>query len=203
MNYHSVAEIFDDIDQTRARLFDSVEGLSAGEQAFRPAPGSWSVAEILEHLSLVERGVARVVTRLLEKSEAAGQSEAEAAGQTQAAAGQTHGASGQARETAPSFAPVSIAEFVEQTRTQKLNAPESARPAGAPVADSLSHLRDSRAALRDLRARVERADCASARVPHPVWGPLNLYQWLLFLGAHEARHLAQIEALKEGMNAER
>jgi uncharacterized damage-inducible protein DinB len=181
MNYHSVAEIFDDIDQTRARLFESVEGLSAGEQAFLPAPGKWSVAEILEHLSLVERVVARVVTRLLEKSEAAGQTS----------------------ETAPPFAPVSIAEFVERTRTQKLNAPESARPAGAPVADSLSHLRDSRAALRDLRARVERADCASARIPHPVWGPLNLYQWLLFLGAHEARHLAQIEALKESMNAAR
>lgn len=195
MNYHSVAEIFDDIDQTRARLFESVEGLSAGEQSSRPAPDKWAVAEILEHLSLVERGVARVVTRLLENAEAAGQREAEAAGQTHAAAGQTP-------EVAAPFAPVSIAEFVEQTRTQRLNAPENARPAGASVADSLSHLRDSRAALHALRPRVEQADCASARFPHPAWGPLNLYQWLLFIGAHEARHLTQIEALKETMNAE-
>jgi len=200
MNYHSVAEIFDDIDQTRASLFESVEGLSADEHGSRPAPDRWSVAEILEHLSLVERGVARVVARLLEKAEAAGQGKAD--GQTQAVAGQTHGASGQTPEAAAAFAPVSIAEFVEQTRTQKLNAPENARPAGVPAADSLSHLRDSRAALHALRPRVERADCSSARPPHPVWGPLNLYQWLLFLGAHEARHLAQIEALKEGMNAE-
>ena len=196
MNYHSVAEIFDDIDQTRARLFESVEGLSADERSSRPAPGRWSVAEILEHLSLVERGVARVVTRLLEKAEAAGQSKAEAAGQARETTGQTH-------EAAAAFAPVSIAEFVERTRTQRLNAPESARPAGASVADSLAHLRDSRAALHALRPRVERADCTSARLPHPAWGPLNLYEWLLFLGAHEARHLAQIEALKETMKAGR
>jgi DinB superfamily len=55
MNYNSIAEIFDDIDRTRARLFQSVEGLSDAQQGFRPAPDKWSVAEVLEHLSLVER----------------------------------------------------------------------------------------------------------------------------------------------------
>ena len=28
--------------------------------------------------------------------------------------------------------------------------------------------------------------------PHPIFGPLNLYQWVAFVGAHEARHAAQI-----------
>jgi DinB superfamily len=181
MDYNSVAEIFDDIDATRARLFRSVEGLSAAEQVFRPAPEKWSAAEVMEHLALVERRVARLIASLLEKAEAAGP----------------------ARVSDEPFAPVSIAEFVEQTRAQKLEAPDSARPAGAPLDASLSALRDSRSALRALRPRVERADCASARFPHPVWGPLNLYQWLLFLGAHDARHLAQIEALKEASSAQR
>jgi hypothetical protein len=44
-------------------------------------------------------------------------------------------------------------------------------------------------------------DAHDARFPHPAWGPLNLYQWLAFVGAHEARHLAQISALKETLNA--
>ncbi|MDQ3917032.1 MAG: DinB family protein [Acidobacteriota bacterium] len=179
MNYNSVAELFDDIDRTRARLFQSVEGLSDAQQGFRPAPDRWSVAEVLEHLSIIERRVTKLVAALLDKAESAGQ----------------------ARAAAGRFAPVSIAEFVEQTRAQKLVAPENARPAGALAADSLSALRDSRAALHSLRPRVEQTDCTSARFPHPAWGPLNLYQWLLFLGAHEARHLAQIEALKETMNA--
>ena len=179
MTCHSVAEIFDDIDATRARLLQSVEGLSADEQNFRPTPEKWSVAEVVEHLSIVERRVARLLGKLLGKAEA----EAGAAPRP--------------------FAPVSIAEFVERTRAQKLEAPENVRPDGVPLADSLGALRDSRAALHALRPRVERTDCAGLRFPHPVWGPLDLYQWLLFVGAHEARHLAQIEALKETLNAER
>jgi uncharacterized damage-inducible protein DinB len=66
MNYNSVAEIFDDIDGTRTRLLESVEGLSDGQQNFRPAPEKWSVAEILEHLSIVERRVARLLGSLVE-----------------------------------------------------------------------------------------------------------------------------------------
>ena len=181
MTCHSVAEIYDDIDATRARLLQSVEGLSADEQNFRPTPEKWSVAEVVEHLSIVERRVARLLAKLLEKAEA------------EAGAGAAPGP----------FAPVSIAEFVEASRAQKLEAPENVRPAGVPLADSLDGLRASRAALHALRPRVERADCAGAVFPHPAWGPLNLYQWLLFVGAHEARHLAQIEALKEALNPER
>ena len=108
-----------------------------------------------------------------------------------------------ARATDVPFAPVSIEEFVEQSRGQKFNAPERIRPTGAPLADSLVSLRDSRSALHSLRPRVEQTDGAALRFPHPAWGPLNLYQWLLFVGAHEPRHLAQINALKETMNAER
>ena len=29
--------------------------------------------------------------------------------------------------------------------------------------------------------------------PHPRLGTLDMYQWLVFLGRHESRHLAQIE----------
>jgi hypothetical protein len=34
-------------------------------------------------------------------------------------------------------------------------------------------------------------------LPHPVFGPLNLKQWVEFVGQHEKRHLAQIEEIKE------
>src|SRR5947209_18875025 len=116
MTYNSVAEIFDDIDSTRARLLGSVEGLSAEQRDFRPSPDRWSVAEIVEHLSMVERSVARLVGSLLRKAEESG------------------------RDGGRPFASVSIADFVEQTSTQKLDAPDSARPTGAPLADSPAHL---------------------------------------------------------------
>ena len=37
--------------------------------------------------------------------------------------------------------------------------------------------------------------------PHPTFGPLNLYQWLAFVGIHQSRHRRQIEAAKETLNA--
>jgi hypothetical protein len=178
MEFRSVPEIYEHIDRTRARLLSAVEGLSEEQQGFSPAPERWSVAQLCEHLSIVEGNVAALLGKLLGK--------AEESGAGVAAAGD--------------FDPVSIEEFVERARVVKYEAPERIRPTGAlRLADSLARLSESRAALHALRPRVERADGRAIHFPHPAWGPLDLYQWLLFVGAHEDRHLAQIEALKETM----
>ena len=179
MSYNAASEIFDEIDRTRARLIESVEGLTPEQHGFRPAPERWSVAQLCDHLSIVEGNVLKLLQKVLAKAEASGAPQ---------------------RDGAP-FAPVSIEEFVERTRGVRLEAPDGVRPADSrPVEESLAALRDSRAALHALRPRLERLDAHALRFPHPAWGPLNLYQWLLFVGTHEARHLAQIEALKETMN---
>jgi hypothetical protein len=179
MEFSSVPEIYAHIDGARARLLAAVEGLSEEEQAFSPAPDRWSAAELVEHLSIVEGNVVALLGKLLAR---AGDEESSAAPPAAAA-----------------FAPVSIEEFVELSRAARYEAPERIRPTGLPLADSLARLRDSRAALHSLRPRIERADGRALRFPHPTWGPLDLYQWLLFVGAHEDRHLAQLEALKETM----
>ena len=177
--YNSVAEIYEEIDDTRARLVGAVEELTDEQLAFRPSPEKWTVAELVEHLSITERRLARMLGMLV------GQLEAEAA-----------------REDGSPFAPVTVAEYVERASKEKYTAPEEIRPKGAPLPDSLARLRDSRAAIQDLRPRVERVDGTRAHFPHPAWGPLDLYQWLAFVGLHEQRHLSQIEALKEVMSAE-
>lgn len=152
--------------------------MSEGQQAFSPASDRWSVAQLCEHLSIVEGNVVTLLDKLLDKAEKSGAGEA----------------------TPGSFAPVSIEEFVERSRVVKYEAPERIRPTGVlSVADALARLSESRAALHALRPRIERADGPAIRFPHPTWGSLDLYQWLLFVGAHEDRHLAQIEALKQTM----
>lgn len=180
MNYNSVEEIYDDIDGTRERLLRAVEGFDDGQHGFRPSPETWSVAEICEHLSMVEGQVARLFEKLLKKAEAAGHVRAEGS----------------------PFAPFSIAGQVEQTRGKKITAPETARPTGIPLADALAALHASRSALRDMRPRLESLEGTNVIFPHPAFGPINIYQWLAFVGAHEQRHVAQIEALKETMSAE-
>ena len=179
MIYNSIEEIYGALEATRARLVASVEGLGDGREHFRPAPGRWSVAEIMEHLAAAEASSLKLFDRLLQKAEA--ECRTRAAGDP--------------------FAPVSIAEHQERSRREKYQSPEAIRPKGdATLADSLKSLRASLDALHALRPRIERADCSDLRFPHPAFGPLNLYQWLLFTAAHEERHRAQIEALKEEMN---
>jgi hypothetical protein len=172
--YNSVAEIYEEIDSVRARLLAAVGPLTAEQLSFRPSPERWSVAEIVEHLSITEARLAGLLAALVEKLEASG-------------------AGGAA------FEPVSLAQFIERARGEQYQAPDEIRPKGAPLADSLAALDNSRSTLAALRPRVERVDGKLARFPHPAWGPLDLYQWLAFIGAHERRHLAQIEALKELM----
>jgi hypothetical protein len=174
MIYHSVAEIFDSIDETRARLKERLAGLNTAQENFRPG-GGWSIAEIVEHLAILEGRLLGLMTVMVSKAEKSG---------LQRSAENSH------------FNPVSLQQFAERSQKEKYNAPEAAQPqGGVSIKDSLERLQQSRASLRDLQPRFEATDLSSARYPHPAFGPLDLYQWLLMIGFHEARHLRQIEAL--------
>lgn len=173
--YTSVAEIYEAIDKTRERFYRRVEELSDEQASARPAPEAWSVAEIAEHLAIIERSVLRLVKGVLAQIEAAG--------------GSSEGA-------APPMKPFSLERHVERARVEKYVAPETVRPKGeARLADSLAHLRRSREELRALRPRLEASDLNAVSHPHPAFGPLNVYEWLAFIGVHEARHLRQAEAV--------
>jgi hypothetical protein len=174
MAYQSVAEIFETIDETRARLYKRVEGLSPAQGAFRPTPEAWSIAEIVEHLGIMEGRLSGLLNMMLKKAESASM---------QASDGQ-------------GFRPFSLDQHVERSLTEKYTAPETVRPSGnVTIEDSLAGLRRSRAALHHLRPKLEALDLSSMTYPHPVFGPLDLYQWLAFIGVHEDRHLRQIESI--------
>jgi hypothetical protein len=173
MAYKSVAEILEAIDETRARLRQRVEGLSPAQEKFRSSLDAWSIAEIMEHLTIFEERMTRLFSMMIRKAEAAG---VEAAGQ--------------------SFRPVSLDHIAERSLKEKYTAPEMVRPSGSvTVADSLSRMRRSRAELHELRPQIESRDLSGMTYPHPAFGPLDLYQWLALIGLHEDRHLRQIESI--------
>ncbi len=179
MIYNNIADIYTANDNVRCRLVERVEGLNEAQLKYRPQDGAWSAAEIVEHLSIIERNLARVVQMMLHKAASA---------------------SVEAGPPPRPMQPFSLDEFAEQARTQKFVAPEEVRPRGdAELADVLGKLRESRAALHALQPRFETVDGTLVQYPHPIFGPLNLYQWLAFIGLHEARHLRQIEGLLAGM----
>jgi hypothetical protein len=181
MTYNSIEEVFVANEEVRRRLVERVEGLSEEQRSARGGGGGWSAADIIEHLSLTERRITRALEGMLPP---------------QAADGDSGGGA------ANTFTPFSLDTYVEQARGQKFEAPEYIRPRGVPLTESLAHLKESRAALEALRPRFAAADYA-AQFPHPAFGPLNVAQWLAFIGIHEERHLRQLERLHgETMNAE-
>jgi hypothetical protein len=176
MTYDSIADVFAANEEVRRRIVERVEGLSEDERSTRGADGGWSAADIIEHLSLTERRVTRALEGMLPQEAAEGGGDGKASG----------------------FTPFSLDAYVERASGQKFEAPEYIRPRGVPFAESLAHLKESRAALERLRPRFETADY-TAQFPHPAFGPLNVAQWLAFVGIHEARHLKQIERHIETM----
>jgi DinB superfamily len=172
MTYSNLDEIYHTVDETRARLVAAVENLDAAQTAFRPAPDAWNVAQIVEHLHLAEVGMNRIISLLLAKK--------------------TAGGSG--------FQPFSLVETVAPFAGQKFKAPDSVAPTGqVAVRDSLIKLAQSRAALHALRPQLAEPAAAGATFPHPVFGPFDCYQWLAFVGGHEARHAAQIKGILVAM----
>lgn len=173
MIYHSIAEIFDSIDETRAKLAGAISGLSESELNFRPAEGAWTIAELVEHVAKTEASIVPLVFRLLKTAEAGG-----------------------AASDGTINPPISLVDQHEIARTTRFQAPEMIRPEGAAsVSESLAKLSESRETIRGLQARLEAVDLSNTAFPHPAFGKLNLYQWLAFIGLHEGRHVEQMEKI--------
>lgn len=173
MIYNSTAEIFEMIDSARGKLIQRISALGDAQKNIRAGENGWSIAEICEHLATVESGVIKIIEKLLAKAESEG------------------------KKSGDTFAsPVSFAEQAQSIIGKKLTAPEMTRPSGTQSADeSLAKLAENRRALNALRPRIETIDSSNATFPHPFFGSINLYQWLVMIGAHESRHLQQIESI--------
>ena len=182
MTYTSVAQIIEEIDKTRERLYQRVEGLTDEQANARPNPNAWTPAEMVEHLALLEGRLLRMMTMMLTKAESAG---------------------ARGTDAAPVLMkPFTLDEFIERARNEKYTAPEAVRPGGqVSLADSLANLRRSREELRALRPRIEAVDLSTVTYPHPAFGPLNFYQWLALIGMHEERHLRQAEAATSSVSS--
>jgi hypothetical protein len=80
-------------------------------------------------------------------------------------------------------------------RSNKAKAPEGAVPTGRwTPAEALQHFRTDRAAIAAmLRDKPGLRDHA---VPHPAFGPIDGYEWILATAGHTDRHIQQIREVK-------
>jgi len=151
---------------TGEQLLDTVQGLNKEQQRYR-LRDSWSVADCVEHVTLVEQGVfERIQAVLLEPPPSPAQTRSSLADEAL-----------MRRERNRSLRFASHADALPRRRWT----------------DFEGLLRRFEAAReRSLRfAAVTQKDLRGHAFAHPQFGELDCYQWLLFLGAHAERHALQ------------
>lgn len=164
-------------DSARTELLAAVDAIPEPLREARPTEEAWSAAEVLEHLSRVERGIAKLVALKL---------------------GEMQSLAAPPRE-ADEMVDIDAAKFVLlPDRGLKLEAPERVAPQGELSADAArAALAETRGILLDQLHAGDGLALSSIVHPHPFLGDLDLYEWVHFVGAHEARHTAQVRELAE------
>ncbi len=168
-----LAEIVRYVDDRRAELESAAARLPYERWTERPSAASWSVAQVFDHLHLSESGIARLVAKRITRAKEAGLG----------------------AETSTESVMGSL-DFFPVVGGPKRQAPEIVVPrAEARAPEVHDALRRSRL---DLHAAIREGDglaLADVMATHPALGVINLYQWILFVGQHEARHTRQVEQI--------
>ena len=71
MIYHTIADILAAGEQAQARFIAAVSNLTEAQANFRPDENQWTIAEIVEHISIVNDGFLRLTHKLLKEAESA------------------------------------------------------------------------------------------------------------------------------------
>lgn len=154
-------------EEAREKLWKEVDELTDDELNWKPSATQWSVREVLEHLYLMEGGIAKTIQHQL--------------------------ASGEANLVADK----PIEHAVD--RSTKVTAPDFATPDENFI--KLTELKEKLAASHQLLQHIEntesKEELAAKSYPHPVFGDMNLAQYIPFVGYHELRHIEQIKEVKE------
>ncbi len=171
MKYESIADIYSANAKFRERLIATLSTVTNTEAVSLAEGETWTVAQIAEHISIVNGGVNRICSKLL---------------------------AGAKEDSNPSDGSFSLTEnfavHAAGVGTQKLDAPERVLPTGeVTIAETLERLSAADVDSKALRGDLESFDITAHKFPHPYFGPLNAGEWLVMAGLHENRHCDQIE----------
>lgn len=155
------------------RALDLVNGTTRGlsvAQLSRPVPGKWSIAQVLEHLTLAFAGTAGAAERAI--------------------------AEGTPRVRAPRVKDwLARTLVIDVGYFPRVKAPAEAQPSGAiPPEQVAQALRDAIANADDAFARA--ATTFGERTPlinHPYFGGLSVNQWRRFHLRHTRHHMQQVK----------
>jgi len=158
------------LNRTRSAVVEATKGLSEAQWKFKPGPERWSVAEVLEHIVLVEDFLRENTSQKVMQAPA--------------------GKADRDYKGTDKFVLTAIAD-----RTQKAQAPEEARPTGRwPPQVALERFLKSRGQTMEFLSSTQ--GLRDHVMDSPLGQPLDAYQWVLFISAHSERHTKQILEVK-------
>lgn len=178
MNYQTISEIYEANQKIREKLKQTLANLSDEQSNFRLNETSWTIAEIVEHIAIVENGMAKICGKLLSKS--------------------TENSLRNDGKTFISNEFLEKAALIADRRKRKAQAPERVFPSGKlSITESFAAMDENAKILESIREGLEKTDTKDAKFPHPFFGDLNATEWLALLGGHEIRHIDQIKEILE------
>lgn len=160
------------LEENSKRFLTNIENLSETQWNYKPASGSWSVAEVAEHITLSDGLLLSIAERSLKSP-----------------ADNVKASALQGKENA-------VIERLKD-RSQKAKAPESLNPTGKFA--TRKELIEAFKLTREKTINYVKTTKDSLKnhvVPHPTFGDLTAYQWLVMIPAHANRHVDQLEEVK-------
>ena len=170
-----VQVLFEEIEKARMAFIIEVQGLTLEQVGFKAREGEWTILEIAEHIVWAEQigvcGMFRAIEGI--------------------------------RNHQPIWegdspnANCSIEEIIQKTWQPKEKVPKVAEPRwGGSIAYWIDQLKNCRHMLEALIQFAEGVDLAKAIYPHPISGPMDIWQRLAFLRFHLDRHREQVRRVK-------
>jgi hypothetical protein len=164
-----ISELLDYIDRQADLLRAEFEAIPLDRRGVKPAPDRWSPAEVVHHVTIVER---RLVQRLKGLVEQARALEPE-------------------RDASSVFTVANPTRVV--TRDKRFTTSELGEPRDTDASRVWSDFESTRNDLKTVIVTADGLAMAEVSAPHPALGPFNGYEWIAFAGSHAARHAAQIK----------
>lgn len=160
------------LEANSKRFLADILNVSEAQWNYKPSPDSWSVAEVSEHITLSDGLLLSVVQRSLKAP----------------------------ADSIKANALLGKEQLVIdklKDRTYKAQAPESLKPLHRFA--TRQELIEAFKQTREKTAYYVKTTNDSLKdhvVPHPLFGDLTAYQWLVMIPAHANRHVDQLDEVK-------
>lgn len=176
MLHPRIHEVLTELDRAQQEMHHVLATLPAGHANTAVRPGSWSAAQIIEHLLIVEDGTGRLASTLIKQAD------------------------GSEETDDTPILPTLVPYFITDATKRPIAAPESVSPKGAlSFEESVAAQQIARERVMAAYTKASGRALATVSYPHPFLGMLNGYQWGLFIAQHQQRHMVQLRSVIAGL----